>query len=77
MLYFDERNVSRKYEVSIERHGLRWQRSSPGFSQQMVLTIAADGKTISSKGEMSREGGAWEPDLELNYLRIEDAGIRL
>lgn len=77
MLYFDERDVSRKYDVSIERNGLRWQRSSPDLSQRMVLTIAADRKTIFSKGEMSRDGGAWEPDLELNYSRIEDEGHRL
>ena len=76
MLYFDEREVSRKYDVSIERNVLRWHRTSPDFSQRMVLTIADDGKTIVGKGEMSRDGGAWEPDLELTYSRIEDEGDR-
>jgi hypothetical protein len=70
MLYFDERDVSRKYDVSLERSGMRWQRTSPDFSQRMVLTVADDGQTMVSKGEMSKNGGPWEPDLELTYTRI-------
>ncbi len=69
MSYFDERDVSRKYDVAIERNVVRWWRESPDFSQRMVLTIAEDGKTIRSQGEMSRDGGAWEPDLQLTYSR--------
>jgi Protein of unknown function (DUF1579) len=71
MLYFDERDVSRKFDISIERNVIRWQRNSPDFSQRVVLTISDDGKTIVSKGEMSKNGGAWEPDLELTYSRME------
>src|SRR5258708_34295550 len=67
MLYFDERDVSRKYDISIERNVVRWQRNSPDFSQRMVLTVADDGRTMVGKGEMSQNGGAWEPDLELTY----------
>jgi hypothetical protein len=70
VLYFDERDVSRKFDVSIERNVVRWERSSPAFSQRMVLTVAGDGATMVSKGEMSRDGGAWEPDLELTYSRM-------
>jgi len=69
MLYFDERDVSRKYEHNV----LRWHRNSPDFSQRMELTIADDGKTIVGRGEMRRNGGAWEPDLELTYSRSEDS----
>lgn len=69
MLYFDERDVSRKYDISIERNIVRWQRSSPDFSQRATLTVADDGRTIVSRGEMSRNGGPWESDLELTYSR--------
>lgn len=68
-LYFDEREVSRKYEVSIEGNVIKWWRNDPEFSQRNTLTIAADGQTLTSKGEMSRNGAAWEPDLELTYTR--------
>jgi hypothetical protein len=71
MLYFDERDVSRKYNWSIEHNVLRWHRNSPDISQRMMLTFADDGKTIVGRGEMSRNGGAWEPDLELTYSRSE------
>ena len=39
------------------------------FSQRMHLTIADDGQTIASIGEMCRDGGSWEPDLQLTYTR--------
>lgn len=73
MLYFDERDVSRKYDVHIKSNGLEWQRRSPELSQRMVLAIGADGNTVTGKGEMSRDGGTGEPDLEIHYSRIEDA----
>ncbi|MGA7672008.1 MAG: hypothetical protein WBW04_16385 [Nitrolancea sp.] len=70
MSYFDEREISRKYDVAVERNVVRWWRDSPDFSQRVVLTIAEDGKTIHGQGEMSRDGGAWEPDLQLTYSRV-------
>ena len=69
MLYFDERTVSRKYDVSVEGRTIRWSRSTPEFSQRMSLRPAADGRTMASKGEMSRVGGPWEDDLVLTYTR--------
>lgn len=69
MLYFDERGVSRKYDVVVGNKTITWSRSSAQFSQRMAVTIGDDGATFVSKGEMSRDGGAWEPDLELTYTR--------
>jgi hypothetical protein len=71
MLYFDERGISRKYDLTFKDKAITWSRNSPEFSQQMVLTVAADGKTIVSKGEMRKNDGAWEPDLELTYTRVD------
>ncbi|GAB3958475.1 hypothetical protein GCM10028805_52880 [Spirosoma harenae] len=34
MLYFGERNVSRKNEVSVENNVVKWWRNTPGFSQR-------------------------------------------
>lgn len=69
MLYFDERKVSRHYEVSIKGNVLRWWRNAPDISQRYTLTIANDGQTLRGVGEMSKDGGAWGPDLELTYTR--------
>ena len=71
MLYFDERGVSRRYEVSLRDNVWKWWRNAPGFSQRFAGTIAADGRTIVSRGELSRDGARWEPDLELTYTRVD------
>lgn len=70
MLYFDERGVSRKYDVAIEGNTIRWSRNAPKLSQRNTWTIAADGRSVAGKGEMSRNGGAWEGDLEATFTRI-------
>ncbi|MGH7141573.1 MAG: hypothetical protein ACREGH_03000 [Minisyncoccia bacterium] len=67
MLHFDERGISRKYDVTFKENGLRWWRDDPAFSQRFTLTIEDDGNKMRSRGEMSRDGGAWEGDLELTY----------
>ncbi len=71
MLYFDERAVSRKYEVSLRDNLWKWWRDAPGFSQRFTGAIAADGRTIHSTGELSRDGANWEPDLQLTYTRAD------
>jgi hypothetical protein len=71
MLYFDERGVSRRYEVTLQDNVLTWWRNDPEFSQRCVTTIARDGRTMSSRGEYSRNGASWEPDLELTFTRAE------
>lgn len=69
MLHFDSRGVSRKYNVTLTKNGFRWTRDDPNFSQRFTLSLEKDGKMVSS-GEMSRDGAAWEKDLELTYERI-------
>lgn len=69
MLYFDERGISRKQDVSFEGNVLRWWRNDPKFLQRNTLTFSPDRKTIVSKGEMSREGGPWEDDLSMTYRK--------
>ncbi len=69
MLYFDERGVSRRYEVKLRDNVWQWWRNAPGFSQRCAVSIAADGRTMVSRGELSRDGANWEPDLKLTYTR--------
>lgn len=69
LLYFDERDVSRRYEVTATAEGLTWRREDPGFAQRNRIVVS-DGR-LRTVGEMSRDGGAWEPDLELTYVRAD------
>ena len=71
MLYFDERGVSRKYDVSFQDDVLKWWRNGTDFSQRYTWTITDGGRTIIGKGEMSKDGAVWEKDLDLTYTRIE------
>lgn len=70
MLYFDGRGVSRKYDVAVDGSTIRWSRNAPALSQRHSWTIAKDGRSVAGKGEMSRDGGPWEGDLEVAYTRI-------
>jgi hypothetical protein len=70
MLYFDEREVSRKYDVSVHDNSIKWSRNAPNFSQRYTWTFADDGNTIIQKGELSKDGKTWESDLNLTFTRI-------
>jgi hypothetical protein len=70
MLYFDERGVSRRYEVSLRDNEWQWWRTNEEFSQRFTGTISADRRTIVGRGEMSRNAGKWEADLQLTYTRV-------
>jgi hypothetical protein len=69
MVYFDERGVSRTYDVTVQGNVITWYRDDPGFSQRATLTIEADGRRITSRGAMARDGADWEDDLSLTYVR--------
>ncbi len=70
MLYFDSRGVSRVFEVSVQGNTWKMRRDAPGFSQRLVATLADDGNSMLSTGELSRDGVTWQKDLELRYERI-------
>jgi len=67
MLYFDERGVSRRFDVAVEDGVVRWWRTAPGFSQR--FTLAPDGDTLRGVSALSRDDATWEQDLELTYTR--------
>lgn len=71
MLYFDERKVSRKYEVSFRDNVLKWWRNDPAFSQRFTFRFTDHNDTMISEGEMCKDGTAWEKDLELTYTRVK------
>jgi hypothetical protein len=70
MSYFDERAISRKYDVTLGENGFAMQRADPKFAQRMTFSLEAGDTRMVSKGEMSREGAAWEPDLSQIFERL-------
>jgi hypothetical protein len=69
LLYFDVRGVSRRYQVAFDADGFTWSRDDARLAQRFRVTIASDGRTMEAEGTMKRDGGAWEPDLRLSYVR--------
>jgi hypothetical protein len=68
-LYFDERGVSRKYDVSLRDNIWKMWRDAPGFSQRFTGTISESGNTIIGVWELSRDDTSWKKDLEITYQR--------
>ncbi len=71
MIYFDERDTSRRYTVEVGDREVAWHRDEAGFAQRMVVTVARDGRRLEARGTMSCDGGPWEDDLQLTYERID------
>lgn len=71
MLYFDERGVSRRYDVTFQADGFTWSRDSDKLAQRFRVTIAAGGRSMEGVGEMKPEGEAWGADLCLSYVRVD------
>lgn len=69
MLYFDERGVSRKYDVALLDGVWTWRRDAPGFDQRFTGRFSDDGTTIDGKSELRRDGVTWAKDLEVTYTR--------
>lgn len=70
-LYTDERGVARIYQMSLEGGVWKMWRDSPDFSQRVTGTFSEDGKIITCRGELSRDGSHWEQDLDVTYMRKE------
>ncbi|MEO8392149.1 MAG: hypothetical protein ABI700_04070, partial [Chloroflexota bacterium] len=72
IVYFDERGVSRVIHASLSGNIWKQWRNAPGFSQRSTATISEDGNTITSVGELSKDGSTWEGDLSLTYTRVKE-----
>jgi hypothetical protein len=69
--YFDQRGVTRLYNVSAEPGVWRFWRDAPGFSQRFTGAFGSDGSTIDGLAELCRDGATWERDLPITYRRVE------
>src|SRR5512142_3126383 len=70
LLYFDERGVSRKFEVTLRDTVWKMWRDAPGLSQRFTGTIVDGGNTMIGQSELSRDDATFQNDLELTYRRV-------
>lgn len=71
MLYFDDRAVARRFEVTMDDGTLRWSRMVPRFSQRYALTVGPDGNTLHGVSSLSKDDATWDQDMELSYTRVK------
>jgi hypothetical protein len=71
MHYFDQRGVTRFYNLSAEPGVWRFWRDAPGFSQRFTGAFSSDGSIIDGLAELCRDGSTWERDLPITYRRVE------
>ncbi|SRR6266496_1548524 len=68
--YYDDRKVSRIYEMSFSGRLWRLWRQSPNFSQRFEGRISKDDNKILAKWEKSSDGQIWEHDFDVTYNRM-------
>lgn len=71
MLYYDNRGVSRVYQMSLSDRSWKIWRDAPGFSQRFTGTFNEAGSTITAFWEKSFDGVHWEHDFDLIYTKTE------
>jgi len=69
MIYFDERAVSRVYQVTIGDEAVTWSRDDPELAQSVTIRAQPGGELVSV-GRMSQRGGPWGDDLSQTFTRI-------
>jgi hypothetical protein len=71
MIYFDERGVSRIYEIEFSDNTLKMQRNFPGFSQRFTGIVKDNGNIIEGVWELCEDDINWKKDLEIAYSKIK------
>ena len=69
VLYYDDRGVSRVYEMSFADGEWKIWREAPGFSQRFDGRFSDDGNTVIASWEKSLDGTKWEHDFNVTYTR--------
>lgn len=72
MTYFDERGVSRLFEVTVGERTVTWRRDDPTFAQSLTITADSGSDALVSKGRMSQGGGPWLDDLSQRFTRLRN-----
>jgi hypothetical protein len=71
VFYFDDRGVSRKYEMSFTKGIWKMWRNSPKFSQRFEGKLSKNGSIIKAHWEKSMDGKNWEHDFNLTYSKLK------
>lgn len=68
MIYYDERGVSRIYQMGIRGNTWKLRRTQTGFSQKFEGIISRDKKTIKAAWFV-KEKKTWRHDFDIVYMK--------
>ena len=71
VFYYDDRKVSRIYEMSFSNNIWKLWRETSDFSQRFEGNLSPDGNKILAKWEKSSDGQKWEHDFDVTYTRLK------
>jgi len=70
MFYYDERGVSRIFNIDFDGKKMVFWREDKDFYQRMILEIKADSlHTIAEASD--DEGKTWRKDLEMSHVKVK------
>ncbi len=69
VLYYDDRGVSRIYQMSFADDVWKIWREAAGFSQRFEGKFSEDRNTVTASWEKLLDGTKWEPDFNVTYTR--------
>lgn len=70
MFYYDQRGVSRIFDMSFDGKQIIFNREDKDFYQRILLDINDDG-TLHSVAEASEDlGKTWRKDLEMKFKKV-------
>lgn len=72
VLYSDDREVSRVYEMTFGRGIWRIWRDAPGFHQRFEGKISNRGRTIRAHWDRSADGKSWVHDFDLTFTKTSE-----
>src|SRR5689334_5681705 len=64
-LYYDDRGVSRTYQMGLRGDEWSLWREAPPFAQRFRGTFGADGRTIDGRWEIKEDGQDWRVDFDV------------
>jgi hypothetical protein len=70
VLYIDDQQSSRVYEMSFENSIWKMWRNGPQFMQRFTAETNKDKNIISGYWERSVDGKNWEHDFHLTYKKV-------
>ncbi len=70
MIYYDERGVSRIYNMSFLENTWKLWREATGFNQRFEAKVSNNGSMIKGSWHAMENGNTWRHDFSIEYEKV-------